>query len=166
MLDLDERVRLAAFDWLDGQRQLHGETLPRSVLAQGFEIDGRRVPLVGPAGRAVRALSAGIVITSRAIRIPASEITRLPWTEGLVVRVRVSRSEVSRIGWYAVQDARHKRSGARPRRQTRRSTTRLEHCGLSCAATVYGHTSRRMCGCCLCAMTSDGRSRGTRKRRF
>jgi hypothetical protein len=30
MPDLDQRVRVAAFDWLDHQRQLHGDTLPRT----------------------------------------------------------------------------------------------------------------------------------------
>jgi len=50
MPDLDQRVRLAAFAFLDRQTQLHGETLPRTVLAQGFEFDGRRVPLLGPEG--------------------------------------------------------------------------------------------------------------------
>jgi putative restriction endonuclease len=49
--DLDHRVRLAAFAWLERQRQLYGETaLPRSVLASGFEFDGRRVPLLAPQG--------------------------------------------------------------------------------------------------------------------
>ena len=50
MSDLDQRVRLAAFAFLDQQTQLHGETLPRTVLAQGFEFDGRRVPLLGLEG--------------------------------------------------------------------------------------------------------------------
>jgi hypothetical protein len=45
MSDLDQRVRVTAFTFLDQQTQLHGETLPRSVLAQGFDFDGRRVPL-------------------------------------------------------------------------------------------------------------------------
>jgi len=30
MSDLDQRVRLAAFTFLDQQTQLHGETLPRA----------------------------------------------------------------------------------------------------------------------------------------
>ena len=49
-MDLDQRVRLAAFTFLDQQVQLHGETLPRTVLARGFDFDGRRVPLLGPEG--------------------------------------------------------------------------------------------------------------------
>jgi putative restriction endonuclease len=48
--DLDQRVRLAAFQWLRSQMDLLGEVLPRSVLEQGFVFDGRRVPLLGPQG--------------------------------------------------------------------------------------------------------------------
>jgi putative restriction endonuclease len=50
MADSDQRVRLAAFEFLDRQRQLHGETLPRGVLATGFSFEGTRVPLLGPQG--------------------------------------------------------------------------------------------------------------------
>src|SRR5262249_33759406 len=50
MSDADQFVRLAAFSFLDQQRQLHGDTLPRIVLAQGFHFEGRRVPLLGPEG--------------------------------------------------------------------------------------------------------------------
>jgi hypothetical protein len=49
-MDLDQRVRLASFTFLEEQTKLHGETLPRTVLAQGFDFDGRRVPLLGPEG--------------------------------------------------------------------------------------------------------------------
>jgi putative restriction endonuclease len=48
--DLDRRVRAAAFQWLNEQRDLYGDVLPRSVLAEGFEFNGMRVPLVGPQG--------------------------------------------------------------------------------------------------------------------
>ena len=49
--DLDGAVRVAAFNFLKEQTALHGgSVLPRSVLAQGFEFDGRRVPLLGPQG--------------------------------------------------------------------------------------------------------------------
>jgi putative restriction endonuclease len=47
---LDQRVRLAAFQWLRAQMEVHGEVLPRTRLAQGFTFEGRRVPLVGPQG--------------------------------------------------------------------------------------------------------------------
>lgn len=46
----DKRVRLAAFQWLADQVKLHGEVLPRSLLAQGFELEGNRIPLLGPQG--------------------------------------------------------------------------------------------------------------------
>jgi putative restriction endonuclease len=48
--DLDHRVRLAAFRFLEEQAQLRGEVLPRELLEQGFVFDGKRVPLAGPAG--------------------------------------------------------------------------------------------------------------------
>lgn len=47
---LEEAVRNAAFDFLAAQQQIHGDTLPRSVLATGFPFRGRRVPLVSPQG--------------------------------------------------------------------------------------------------------------------
>ncbi len=46
----DARVRAAAFDWLSGQVARHGDVLPRPLLTEGFELDGRRVPLLGPQG--------------------------------------------------------------------------------------------------------------------
>jgi len=50
MLVDDWFVRKAAFDWLADQVTTHGGVLPRDVLARGFELDGRRVPLLGPQG--------------------------------------------------------------------------------------------------------------------
>ena len=46
----DDRVRRAAFDWLIRQVSIHGDVLPRATLAQGFELDQRRVPVIGPQG--------------------------------------------------------------------------------------------------------------------
>jgi putative restriction endonuclease len=46
----DRLVRLKAFGFLDDQTRLHGETLPRAILAAGFDLDGQRVPLLGPQG--------------------------------------------------------------------------------------------------------------------
>jgi putative restriction endonuclease len=46
----DARVRSAAFEWLAEQVAIHGDVLQRSVLSQGFTLDGERVPLVGPQG--------------------------------------------------------------------------------------------------------------------
>jgi putative restriction endonuclease len=48
--DLDRRVRLQAFAFLADQTQRHGDVLPRDMLARGFEVDGTRVPLIGPQG--------------------------------------------------------------------------------------------------------------------
>jgi putative restriction endonuclease len=46
----DQRVRLAAFQWLRAQLEVHGDVLPRSILAEGFVFGGMRVPLLGPQG--------------------------------------------------------------------------------------------------------------------
>jgi putative restriction endonuclease len=46
----DLGVRLAAFDWLSRQVELHGDVLPRSLLEQGFVFESQRVPLLGPQG--------------------------------------------------------------------------------------------------------------------
>ena len=43
-------VRLAAFQYLGHLTRLHGEALPYHALIQGFTLDGRRVPLMGPQG--------------------------------------------------------------------------------------------------------------------
>lgn len=47
---LDHQVRTAAFAFLEGQRALHGDVLPRTTLAEGFTFQGCRVPLLGPQG--------------------------------------------------------------------------------------------------------------------
>jgi len=46
----DKKIRSAAFTWLAEQVALHGDVLPRDLLATGFIIDGNRVPLLGPQG--------------------------------------------------------------------------------------------------------------------
>ena len=46
----DQEVRLAAFEWLRRMVDVHGDILPRDLLAQGFELGGHRVPLVSPQG--------------------------------------------------------------------------------------------------------------------
>ena len=48
--DQDGRVRAQAFEFLRRQQDLHGEVLPHAILARGFELEGRRVPLLGPQG--------------------------------------------------------------------------------------------------------------------
>ena len=46
----DHRVRLAAFEWLREQTAVHGDVLPRTLLAEGFVFEEQRVPLVSPQG--------------------------------------------------------------------------------------------------------------------
>jgi putative restriction endonuclease len=49
--DRDTRVRTAAFAFLDGEvRRMGSDVLPRSLLAEGFRLDGIRVPILGPQG--------------------------------------------------------------------------------------------------------------------
>mgnify|MGYP006303029059 CR=1 FL=1 len=46
----DEQIRLAAFTFLEEQTALHDDVVPWSVLREGFEFRGQRVPLVSPQG--------------------------------------------------------------------------------------------------------------------
>src|SRR5205807_9251770 len=48
--DIDQRVRLAAFDWLSKQSKIYGDVLPREILARGFTFEGQSVPFVSPQG--------------------------------------------------------------------------------------------------------------------
>ena len=48
--ELDAKIRLRAFKYLDEQRLMFGGELPFDGLREGFRIDGVRVPLVGPQG--------------------------------------------------------------------------------------------------------------------
>jgi putative restriction endonuclease len=68
---LDESVRNAAFSFLAEQTRLHGEVLPRDLLAAGFTFQGERVPLLGPPG----------IFKPRLLQIPLS-ITTVPAVEG------------------------------------------------------------------------------------
>jgi putative restriction endonuclease len=49
-MDIDLQVRLAAFNWLTEQVNLHGDVLSRKLLEQGFDFQGQRIPLVAPQG--------------------------------------------------------------------------------------------------------------------
>src|SRR5829696_1784690 len=49
-MDIDLQVRLAAFNWLSEQVNVHGDVLPRKLLEQGFEFQGQRIPLIAPQG--------------------------------------------------------------------------------------------------------------------
>lgn len=46
----DLEIRLQAFKWVNDQIEIHGDVLPRSLLQEGFEFQGQRVPLVSPQG--------------------------------------------------------------------------------------------------------------------
>lgn len=46
----DEKVRLAAFGWLKEQWLVYGDVLPRTVLEEGFILEGERVTLIGKMG--------------------------------------------------------------------------------------------------------------------
>ena len=50
MISLDEKIRLAGFNWLRQQTDIHGDVLPRELLAEGFIFENERVPLVSPQG--------------------------------------------------------------------------------------------------------------------
>lgn len=47
---LDQEIRLATFDWLSGQVEIHGDVLPWALLALGFEHRGERVRLLSQQG--------------------------------------------------------------------------------------------------------------------
>jgi putative restriction endonuclease len=49
-MSADAHIRRLAFEWLSEQAELHGDALPREVLAAGFTHNGERVPLLGPQG--------------------------------------------------------------------------------------------------------------------
>ena len=46
----DIAIRREAFLWLESQVRVHGEVLPRPVLQQGFDFEGKQIQLVGPQG--------------------------------------------------------------------------------------------------------------------
>lgn len=49
--DFDLRIRMAAFDWLAGQVEIHGDVLPRRpMLEGGFPFENDSIPLVSPQG--------------------------------------------------------------------------------------------------------------------
>jgi putative restriction endonuclease len=49
-MDRDSRIRVQAFEFLDALRSRQGDALPREELLRGFDVDGERVPLLGPQG--------------------------------------------------------------------------------------------------------------------
>jgi putative restriction endonuclease len=50
MFSLDEQIRLAAFEWLKQQTQIHGDVLSIESLRQGFIFENERIPLLAPQG--------------------------------------------------------------------------------------------------------------------
>ncbi|MDM7995986.1 MAG: hypothetical protein QUT30_09925, partial [Acidobacteriota bacterium] len=50
MIELDTRIRLQAFSFVEDLCRHQGMALPRDILAFGFNFEGRRVPLIGPQG--------------------------------------------------------------------------------------------------------------------
>ena len=48
--NLDTRVRLEAFAFLEQQTELYGTELPRELLVRDFRFESERVPLLGPQG--------------------------------------------------------------------------------------------------------------------
>jgi putative restriction endonuclease len=50
MDDLDTRIRLRAFSFLEDLCSRYGLALPREVLLSGFDFEGKRVPLLSPQG--------------------------------------------------------------------------------------------------------------------
>jgi putative restriction endonuclease len=70
--DLDSAVRAAAFRFLEEQTILRPDgVLPRTVLANGFVLEGVRVPLLGPQG----------IFKPAVLELPLS-ITTVPAVEG------------------------------------------------------------------------------------
>ena len=50
MPSIDEQIRLAAFNWIKQQVEIHGDVLSRVLLQKGFLFEGERIPLVSPQG--------------------------------------------------------------------------------------------------------------------
>ena len=58
--DIDHRVRMAAFRFLEEQTQLRGETLTRDVLAKGFGFEDRLAVHRSVVGAPFRRMSAEV----------------------------------------------------------------------------------------------------------
>ena len=64
---IDQRIRLATFNWLNEQVAVLGDVLPRKILETGFEFENHRIYLVSPQG----------IFTPKIMDIPLS-ITTAP----------------------------------------------------------------------------------------
>ncbi len=87
MDSIDHRVRTAAFGFLEELNAIHGEELPRAVLAQGFEFEGRRVPLLGPQGIFKPAILAETPLSITTV--PPSERKPRPYDDGFAGEDRI-----------------------------------------------------------------------------
>ena len=47
---IDQKIRLAAFNWLKEQVSIHGDVLPRKLLEMGFIFEDNRIALISPQG--------------------------------------------------------------------------------------------------------------------
>ena len=79
--DLDTRVRTQAFQFLTEQTRLHGEVIPRDLLERVFDLEGRRVPLIGPQGIFKPALLAEMPISITTV--PVREGEARPYDDGV-----------------------------------------------------------------------------------
>lgn len=49
-MDIDKQVRLAAFNWLTEQVEIHGDVLPRTLLKNGFSFRNDHIHLISAQG--------------------------------------------------------------------------------------------------------------------
>jgi putative restriction endonuclease len=47
---MEDEIRAAAFQWIKSRYDLYGGTIPRAVLEAGFDYQGQRITVIGPAG--------------------------------------------------------------------------------------------------------------------
>lgn len=79
--DLDGRVRMAAFGFLEQQTDLHGEVLSREILATGFIFEDHRVPFLGPQGIFKPAILPEIPLSITTV--PVVEGRERPYDDGM-----------------------------------------------------------------------------------
>lgn len=77
----DRQVRLRAFQFLSEQTAIHGDVLPWKLLLRGFELDGRRVPLVSQQGIFKPAILPEIPLSIRTTAVASGE--ERPYEDGM-----------------------------------------------------------------------------------
>ena len=80
-LGSDAEIRQRAFQFLDDLRTIHGNALPREALARGFDLDGKRVPLIGPQGIFKPAVLANIPLSIATV--PANPRKARPYEDAV-----------------------------------------------------------------------------------